>query len=121
VALFCLIAFPVLGLYGPWDGLLGLIVPTLFFGLLFFGSRGRWLGGGDLRIGLIMGAVLGYPMVILGLFLGYVFGAVFSVVGLLTKKVTRKSKIPFAPFLLLGTYVTLFWGEIVWEWYFGMF
>lgn len=118
-ALFCLAAFPLLELYGPWDGLKGLIVPTAFFGALFFGSRGRWLGGGDLRIGLIMGAVLGHPLVILGLFLGYLFGAIFSVIGLLTRKLSRKSTIAFGPFLLAGTYVALFLGEGIWGWYFS--
>lgn len=117
-ALFCLIAFPILGLYSSWQGLLGLIVPTVFLGLLFFGSKGKWLGGGDLRIGLIMGAVLGHPMVILGLFLGYVFGALFAVVGLLTKQLSRKDPIAFGPFLLAGTYVALFWGDVIWSWYF---
>lgn len=118
-ALFCLIAFPVLGLYDPWEGLMGLIVPTLFFGTLFLGSKGRWLGEGDLRIGWIMGAVLGHPLVILGLFLGYLFGALFSVIGLLAKKLTRKSTLAFGPFLLAGTYVALFFGERIWQWYFS--
>ncbi len=117
---FFLIAFPLLGLHGPWDGLKGLIVPTLFFGLLFFGSRGKWLGGGDLRIGGIMGAILGHPRVLLGLFLGYLLGALFSVAGLATGKLTRKTAIPFAPFLLLGTYVAFFWGEGIMDWYWGM-
>jgi leader peptidase (prepilin peptidase)/N-methyltransferase len=99
------------------DLLIGTAIPVAFFGLLFLGSKGEWLGGGDVRIGALMGAVLGWPLILIGLFLGYLFGAVFSLVGLLTKKFTRKSQIPFAPFLLIGTYVTIFWGQRILDWY----
>lgn len=94
-------------------------LPVLFFGILFFGSRGRWLGGGDIRIGALMGALLGWPNILIGLFLGYLLGAIFSVSGLLTKKLSRKSQIPFAPFLLAGTYIAMFWGKDIVIWYFS--
>lgn len=99
--------------------LLGLMVPVLFFGTLFVGSKGRWLGGGDVRIGGIMGFTLGWPHVLIGLFLGYLTGALFSVGGLLTKKLNRKSMIPFGPFLFAGTYLALFWGSDLLKWYLG--
>lgn len=102
------------------DLLIGFSVPVLFFGALFLLSAGRWLGGGDVRIGAIMGLILGWPLVLIGLFLGYLLGTVYSIIGLLTKKLTRKSPIPFGPFLLLGTYVTMFWGNDILSWYLGM-
>ncbi|MBN2096099.1 prepilin peptidase [Candidatus Peregrinibacteria bacterium] len=104
-----------------WESLLtGLAVPVVFFSILFLGSGGRWLGGGDVRIGAIMGLLLGWPQVIVALFLAYLLGSVFSVAGLLTKKLTRKSPIPFGPFLFIGAYITLFWGQDILGWYFGM-
>ena len=99
---------------------IGVGVPVLFFGSLFFGSRGRWIGGGDIRIGALMGALLGWPMILLGLFLGYLSGAIYSAGGLLVGKFTRRSQIPFVPFLLLGTYISMFWGAALIEWYFGL-
>ncbi len=92
-------------------------IPVVFFGLLFFGSKGKWLGGGDIRIGALMGALLGWPGILIGLFLGYLLGAIFSLIGLISKKLTRKSQIPFAPFLLIGTYIAMFWGKEVISWY----
>jgi len=99
---------------------IGIAIPVAFFGSLFFGSGGRWLGGGDIRIGALMGALLGYPMILTGLFFGYLFGSIFSVVGLALKMLSRRDQIPFAPFLLLGTYVAMFWGQAVVDWYFGL-
>ncbi len=107
-------------LHSPTNLLIGFMVPVLFFGTLFFGSRGRWLGGGDIRIGAIMGFVLGWPNIIIGLFMGYLIGSVFSVFGLLSSKLNRKSPIPFGPFLFLGTYIAMFWGKDIISWYLGM-
>ena len=101
-----------------WSSLvLGIMVPVLFFGTLYFGSKGRWIGGGDLRIGALMGSLVGWPLVLLSLFLGYLTGALYSLIGLATGKFTRRSQIPFVPFLLLGTYLTMFWGEPMIDWY----
>ena len=100
--------------------LLGFLAPVLFFGTLFLSSGGRWLGGGDVRIGAIMGFVLGWPIVIIGLFWGYLLGSIYSAIGLITKKLTRKSPIPFGPFLLLGTYIAMFWGQDMLNWYLGL-
>ncbi len=92
-------------------------IPVLFFSFLFTISKGNWLGGGDIRIGALMGAMLGWPYVLIGLFLGYVLGAIFSLIGLAIGQLHRKSQIPFAPFLLLGTFITMFWGQKILEWY----
>ena len=114
------VSFLVLWLNGTYpitNLAIGVGIPVVFFGILFFGSKGKWLGGGDIRIGAFMGALLGWPFILLGLFLGYLTGAVFSLIGLLSKRLTRKSQIPFAPFLLIGTYITMFWGQSIVNWY----
>jgi len=100
--------------------LLGLAVPMTFFGSLVLVSRGRWLGGGDIRIGAIMGLVLGWPNILVGLFLAYLIGSVFSAVGLATKKIHLKSTIPFGPFLFLGAYIAMIWGDRILNWYLGL-
>ncbi|MBU0706230.1 prepilin peptidase [Patescibacteria group bacterium] len=120
-AIFIAILYVLLNdIYTPVNLIIGIAIPVLFFGVLHFGSRGRWLGGGDIRIGALMGALLGYPMVLTGLFFGYLFGSVYSLVGLAFKKFGRQTQIPFAPFLLLGTYVSMFWGQAIVDWYFAL-
>lgn len=99
---------------------IGFIIPVLFFGILFFGSKGKWLGGGDLRIGAIMGFVLGWPNILVGLFLGYLLGSIYSAFGLMSGKLNRKTPIAFGPFLFGGTYIALFWGNHIVNWYLGL-
>lgn len=120
-AIFVAILYALLyHVFSVRDLVIGVAIPVAFFGTLFFGSGGRWLGGGDIRIGALMGALLGYPMILTGLFFGYLFGSIFSLVGLALKKLNRRDQIPFAPFLLLGTYVAMFWGKPVVDWYFSL-
>ena len=104
-------------LIAPSSLIIGFAIPVVFFGAMFFGSRGRWIGGGDIRIGAIMGLVLGYPKVLVALFLAYCIGSLFSVVGLITKRIRLKSAIPFGPFLFLGTYIAMIWGDKILNWY----
>lgn len=118
-----LISFLFLGISGVYSFAnlaIGVGIPVLFFSILFFGSKGRWLGGGDIRIGALMGALLGWPNILIGLFLGYFLGAIFSLAGIATKIFNRKSLIPFAPFLLIGTYIAIFWGKNIISWYFNI-
>lgn len=120
-AIFVAILYAVLNdVFSIRDLTVGIAIPVAFFGTLFFASKGRWLGGGDIRIGALMGALLGYPMVLTGLFFGYLFGSVFSLAGLALKKLGRRDQIPFAPFLLLGAYVAMFWGQQIVDWYFSL-
>ncbi|MFH0838066.1 MAG: prepilin peptidase [Patescibacteria group bacterium] len=120
-AVFITILYVLLNnVHTPLNLAIGIAIPVLFFGVLHFGSRGRWLGGGDIRIGALMGALLGYPMVLTGLFFGYLFGSIYSLTGMAFKKFGRQTQIPFAPFLLLGAYVAVFWGQTIVDWYFGL-
>ncbi|MBI5411544.1 prepilin peptidase [Candidatus Peregrinibacteria bacterium] len=116
-----LVALPLLKIATISSILWGALIPLLFFGGLFFGSSGRWLGGGDIRLGVFMGLLLGWPLVLVGLFLAYLMGSFYSLIGIVTKKLNRKSAISFGPFLALGTFAGLFWGKTILEWYLKTF
>lgn len=85
-------------------------VICLFFWLQIVLSNGRWLGSGDLLLGLLMGVSLGWPKAIIALILAYWLGALVSL-GLVTlKKKNFNSQVPFGPFLMAGLIATWFWG-----------
>jgi len=91
-----------------------------FFGLQFLLSRGKWIGGGDLRLGVLMGVLLGWPGILLALFFAYIFGAIIASVLLLLKKVTPKTQMPFGVFLAPATLVVMFFGESIINWYLNL-
>ena len=89
----------------------------LFFFLMHKFSRGRWVGGGDAKLGFLLGLWLGWPLGILGLFAAYIMGAITGVGLMAFKKVTLKSQIPFGPFLIAGAWIVFLWGEYILKWY----
>lgn len=104
-----------------WSNMaLGGAVAGGFFLAQYLISKGRWIGSGDILVGLCMGVILGWPMTLIALFVSYVAGALVSLFLLATKKKTRKDRLPFAAYLALGTFVVMFWGTELLSWYTGL-
>lgn len=92
-----------------------------FFLLQFIVSKGKWIGGGDIRLGLLMGFMLGYPEVLIALFIAYVIGSLFGVTLILSGKKKWSSQVPFGTFLSLATFVSFFIGEYLVNYYLDLF
>jgi len=95
------------------DLLAGAILGGVFFGLQYFLSRGRWVGGGDMRLGLLIGAFLGWPGVLLCLGLAYSVGAIVGIALIITRRKTWQSVIPFGTFLTAAAVVIRLLGYLV--------
>lgn len=100
--------------------LLGIVIAAGFFWLQYAVSGGRWIGGGDVRLGVLMGVVLGYPRVIAALMIAYVVGALVSLMLVALKKKHMASETPFGTYLALATFVMMLWGEQIIGWYIRM-
>ena len=96
---------------------LGAALGGAWFLAQFLVSRGRWVGGGDIRLGLLLGVLLGYPLLVLGLLLTYIGGSLIALflLGLGRKKLD--SRLPFATMLLPSALAVFLWGENIWRWY----
>lgn len=97
--------------------LLGGLVGGGFIGLLVLITRGKGMGVGDIKLAFLIGLVLGFPVVILALFLAFAIGAIWAIILLISKVKKIKDALPFAPFLIIGFYIALFWGEKIIDWY----
>ena len=109
----------VTGTPGPTLYIPGAAIGALFFEAQLLISRGKWIGSGDVTLGLLMGILLGWKSLLIALFIAYLAGSMISLFLLVFKKVDRKTKIPFAPFLVTGTIVALLFGEEIIGWYLG--
>lgn len=90
---------------------LGAILGGGFFGILFWFSDGKWIGGGDVKLGVWLGFLVGIKGIYPWLTISYVLGAIVSVFLLWKGKKKMKSEIPFGPFLLVGAMMVLFFSE----------
>jgi leader peptidase (prepilin peptidase)/N-methyltransferase len=74
---------------------------------------GAGMGGGDVTMALFVGSVLGFPVVLVGFFLAFLLGFLFALYVLFVQRKSRKTQVPFGPFLGIGTYVGFFAGEVI--------
>ena len=75
--------------------------------------RKESMGGGDVKLMAMVGAFLGWKLAILTFFIAPFFGAVY---GIVEKIRTRDSVIAYGPFLVLGTLISMFYGNTIIEW-----
>ena len=105
-----------------WYGLLDAAVGALIGGGLFYGlfqvSKGKWIGGGDVKLGFVLGLFAGSAQrSFLLIFLAALIGCVISVPFLLFGKLTKKSIIPFGPFLIVSIVIVQLAGTAILGWY----
>lgn len=102
------------------DSLIGIAVGGGIFLVIILASGGG-MGGGDMKLGAMLGAFLGWKLGLLALLLGVIAGGAVAVCLLLLGRKGRKEAIPFGPYLALGGAVSLLWGDRLLAWYLGRF
>ena len=98
----------------------GVLLGGALFVAVIVLSRGG-MGGGDLKLGAMLGAFLGWKAVLVALFVSVVLGGAAAVALLASGRLARKDAIPFGPFLAVGGALALFWGDALVVWYLGGF
>jgi prepilin signal peptidase PulO-like enzyme (type II secretory pathway) len=99
---------------------IGVLVGPLPFLVLWYVSKGRWLGFGDVKFMVFLGALLGSPLVFLAQLFAFWVGTLVAIPLLLWKGKTLKTKLPFGTFLVLGSVVAFLWGRFILSWYMGL-
>ena len=103
------LVFPGMGLSLLISSTLGMLLGGGLFLLAHFISRGG-VGMGDVKLFGVIGCYTGVGVIMPLVFLTVMVSAVYSIVMLLLKKIKLKEEIPFAPFVLIGTILTLAMG-----------
>ncbi len=88
-----------------------------FFLILYLVSEGRWIGGGDVKLGLAIGLLLGWQLSLVAVLIAYILGAVIGVALIFFRQASFKSQIPFGPFLILSAAIAQVWGYEIIKWY----
>ncbi len=94
--------------------LTGLLVCGGFFAAQWIISRGRWVGSGDILLGGGIGLLVGsWRGALIVLFFAYVIGAAVASILLLSRRKTIDQALPFGPFLVIGGYVAVVFGDFI--------
>lgn len=90
----------------------GLLVGGGLFYILFQISNGSWIGGGDVKLGLLLGILVGGPgLALVMLFLASFAGTLVTLPFLASGRLSPKTRIPFGPFLIAGAVISQFFGK----------
>ena len=103
-----------------FSAILGLLI---FDALRIIGSailRQQAMGGGDAKLAALIGAWLGWKMMLLSSFLACLVGSIIGVGGIALGLISRRQPIPFGPYLVLGAIAALFVGQPLLNWYVGL-
>jgi prepilin signal peptidase PulO-like enzyme (type II secretory pathway) len=88
----------------------------MFYAIVFF-SKGRAMGGGDIKLAFVMGLILGPQSTGVALLLAFNVAALFGIALIVARRRSRSDQIPFGPFLVGGTIVAFLYGQSIVDWY----
>ena len=103
-----------------WLTLVGATISVLAFLGLWIGTKKRGMGLGDVKFVFPLGLILGWPNMAVGLFLSFVIGAIVGVGLIISKQKKFRQTVPFGPFLVVGSAITLVFGDQMLRWYLSL-
>lgn len=86
--------------------------------LLWVTSKGKWIGFGDVKLGLVLALFLGdWRLAFVALFVANFIGCLLVIPGLVTGRLSRSTRVPFGPLLIVGGVVAMLAGQPIIDWY----
>ena len=102
------------------SALIGALIGFGLFAVQYFYSKGKWVGAGDMELGIFMGLALGWEKTLAALFLAYIIGSLVAIPLLLIGKKKMKSHLPMGAFLIPAMLIILHSGDLIIDWYIGL-
>lgn len=96
----------------------GFFSASLFLLLCLILTRGRGIGGGDIKLMAAAGLCLGWMNILFALTVGCVVGSIIQCIVIAVTK--NKTKFAMGPYLSVGIFVAMLWGDAFFDWYIGM-
>lgn len=103
-------------------GVLSQLIGGALGGLIFWLIRAvapQGMGPADVKLAIFCGLITGFPGALAAIAASFVLGGAVGVTLLATGRASRKTALPFAPFLCTTTLIYLLWGDRLLYWYLG--
>jgi len=102
------------------NSLLGLVIPAGLLLLIAFIYK-KGMGIGDVKLIGMIGVFIGWQYALISIFIGALFGSIYGIYMMVSGKMTRETRIPFGPFISLGAVIMILYGDVLLNWYIGLF
>lgn len=87
--------------------------------LIYYVTKGKGIGGGDIKLMAVTGLLIGFPKILLAFILGCILG---SILHILRMKITNKGRVlAFGPYLSAGIVIAILYGDQLIRWYLKLF
>ncbi len=97
---------------------IAILISGGLFAVLFYVSSGKWIGGGDVKLGFVLGIVVATPVnACMMLFIASLLGCLIALPSIALSSKSMQTKIPFGPFLIISTFIVYLFGTDVAEAY----
>lgn len=96
----------------------GLLIAVIYG--YYFLTRKEGMGGGDVKLLGMIGVFTGWQGVLFTIFIGSLLGCLVGIPWVLSQKKNMQAAIPFGPFLALGAFLYVLFGDVIIAWYFGI-
>ena len=101
---------------GHWSQyVIGLFAVSVFLLLINLVTKGRGIGHGDIKLMVATGLLMGWKLIVVAFIMACIIGTVVHLIRMAVKKVGRK--LAFGPYLSMGIFIAMIWGEQLVSWY----
>ncbi|HKM04415.1 MAG TPA: prepilin peptidase [Lachnospiraceae bacterium] len=102
--------------YKNWSNyVVGFFAVSVLLYIIIIITKGKAMGGGDMKLMAACGIILGWKLIILAFVLGCILG---SIIHLIRMKVSKEDRVlAMGPYLSAGVFIAALWGEPMIQWY----
>lgn len=93
-------------------------VSGVFF-IMALATKGKGMGGGDIKLMAATGLLLGWQKILFVMVIGAILGIIIHSVAMALLK--KKSMLAFGPYLSMGVYIMMIYGDVIVNWYVNTF
>lgn len=105
--------------YTEWPlYVIGFFCVSLLLLAIYLISKGRAIGGGDVKLMAVCGLFLGWKNILLALILGCIIGSIIHLTRMKLFKAGRM--LAMGPYLAIGIFIAELWGTAILTWYFSL-
>jgi prepilin signal peptidase PulO-like enzyme (type II secretory pathway) len=104
-----------------FESLIAAAIGGGIFYVIFQVSKGKWIGGGDVKLGYALGLLVASPFqALLLLMIASIIGLIFSLPALFSGRIKKNLEIPFGPSLIIACIILVLFGKMIVDWYMNM-
>ena len=99
--------------------LIGFFSVSTFLLIIYILTKGKCIGGGDIKLMAVSGLIVGFPNIIVAFLIGCILGSIIHTIR--CKVSNANHMLAFGPYLSVGLFLSMLYGEQILSWYLNLF